>query len=57
MIVGEDGGMYMLMNNLRPENEHVISEAVGADYLKDKIKVKPRITEPADRVTIEHSML
>ncbi|WP_341761068.1 pentapeptide repeat-containing protein [Candidatus Tisiphia endosymbiont of Thecophora atra] len=37
VIMGEDGGMYLLLNNLS-DNEQVIKEVASSDYLKDKLQ-------------------
>ena len=38
LILGEDGGLYLLLNNFNDLSESVISEAVSKDFLRDKIK-------------------
>ncbi|WP_342269666.1 WD40 domain-containing protein [Rickettsia endosymbiont of Orchestes rusci] len=40
VIIGEDGGMYLLLNNLTRDNEQVIKEITGDDYLEDKLQKK-----------------
>jgi len=39
-IMGEDGGMYLLLNNLDHIKEQVIKEIVSSDYLHSKINYK-----------------
>jgi serine/threonine protein kinase len=40
VVMGEDGGMYLLLNNLTKDNEQVIKDVTGNDYLKDKLQKK-----------------
>ena len=36
--MGEDGGLFMLLNNSNDQNNKIVSESVSEDYLKEKIK-------------------
>ncbi len=37
IIVGDDGGLYLLLNSLNNEDIEALKPIVGEDYLKDKI--------------------
>ena len=40
VILGEDGGMYLLLNRVDSYKRKILEDEVGANYLQDKIKEK-----------------
>jgi len=38
IIFGEDGGLYLLLNDLDPLKKSMITEVMGEEYLADKVK-------------------
>ncbi len=45
LIFGEDGGLYLLLNDLDEKKKVIITEIMGEDYLKDKIQARKEHSE------------
>jgi hypothetical protein len=58
VIMGEDGGTYLLINNTtlnkntNVDVKEIITEFVGKDYLEDKIEQKTKDTGKVEQITI-----
>ena len=54
VILGEDGGMYLLLNRIKDSKRKILEDEFGKEYLQDKIKgsSKSNDSKTGDRIEI-----